>query len=199
MTDLCASPKLHDRFKDIRTPLSRDILYHEYGITDHATEYSNQRPFYYLSSDHWLEQVPSENFSDTLYDSTNDKYFIKDFFNSDDVNDLSSWFTIHQLASSLYKHDQATLTQFSGVSPTNKPSHPIFRISDGIQVEAIQYVYQNDTYYYIRPTEIDDAHRGWHTESQLWQLGYTLSPNYFGLIYNIGLNTTSHISIGDVQ
>lgn len=203
----CASPDLHDRFKDIRTPLSRDILYHEYGITDHATEYSNQRPFYYLSSDRWLDQVSGENFSDTLYDSYTGMYFIKYYKNSKtfefELNyDLSSWFTINHLASGLYNPHTSPPIKLDGISPTKKPSErQIYRITDNQPVTAIQYDRDpsGTIYYYIHHDYIAEAHRKWHTESELLQLGYSFTQNYLGLVYNIGSHATSHTSIGIVQ
>lgn len=199
----CASPALYDQFTDIRWPLSRDTLYHEYGITDYATEYSKSRSFYYLSSDRWLGKVPGENFSDTLYDSHNGKYFIKGYVNPG-LGDTptSSWFTINQLALRLFIINKPFPSKVPGISPTNRPSErQIYRITDNQPVEAIQYDRDpsGTIYYYIHHDYIAEAHRKWHTESELLQLGYSFTQNYLGLVYNIGSYATSHTSIGIVQ
>lgn len=196
MTDRCASPKLHGL---LCTPLPRDTLYHKYGITDYATEFNDSHPFYYLDSENWLK--PSDGFGDTLYDSTNGMYFIKDYFN--DMYLISSWFTINQMASSLYKfHPALPYVKTPGVSPTKKPSErQIYRITDNQPVTAIQYDRDpsGTIYYYIHHDYIAEAHRKWHTESELLQLGYSFTQDYFSLVYNIGSNATSHTSIGTVQ
>lgn len=205
MTDKYAGPELYSRFEDIRKPLPWNTLYNLYGITNYATESNDSRPFYDLSSEHWLERVPSENFGDTLYDNTNDKYFVKGYLNSSSELNLSSWFTINQLALSLYKPNPRPRfphIKCDGVSPTNKLSErQIYRIYDNMPVTAIQYNWaqQSILYYYIHPNYISQENLGWHTESELLQLGYSFTQSGFNFIYNIGSTATSHTSLGVVQ
>lgn len=196
MANLYASRDLYIKQSIKDGPKDLGSLYNFYGLTKYTTVHHDY--WYYLTSDNWLVSFSIDN---VLYDSSTDKFFTHDYRSWPNKN--TSWLNLHELAKKRYLHNWLlnTDTQYdTPISPSNEPA-TIWNTYTGLQVPSVKYTSPigNPDLYYIHPDHVDPIHLGWRTKQDWINRGYSFEEPTFGIIYNVGTTSMSHINLGIIE